>query len=113
MDTFQEQDPKKASHTTFKIEEIEGLDKDELLKRIQTSLPGVFDHGDLEKFKAANIRGRTFVKHGCNVGFFKDECKLSVGASYELADLVKEIVGGETAGMKSKSLSFIPCTPRR
>jgi hypothetical protein len=30
-----------------------------------------------------------------------------------LADLMRKIVVRETAGMKSKLLSFIPCTPRR
>jgi len=53
------------------------------------------------------------VKHGCDAGFFKNECNLPVGISYELADLAMEIAGGETAGKKSESLSFILCTSRR
>ena len=68
----------------------------------------------LDTFKTGFISGSVFVKYGCDAGFFKNECNLPVGISYELADLAMEIAGGETAGKKkSESLSFILCTPRR
>jgi hypothetical protein len=63
--------------------------------------------------KAAGDPRGFFVKQAGDVGFFKKECNLPIGISGELADLAREIAGGETAGIKSKLLSFIPCTPRR
>jgi hypothetical protein len=84
------------------IEQIENWDKDKLLEWIQQELPGLLTGDDLEKFKAASIRGRVFVKYGCDTGFFKNECNLPVGISYELADLAREIAEGKTAGKKSK-----------
>ena len=98
---------------TSQPKQIESWDKDKLLEWIQQELPGLLTGDDLEKFKAASIRGRAFVKYGGDVGFFKNGCHLPIGPSLELADLAREIAGVETAGAKSKSLSFIPCTPRR
>ena len=48
-----------------------------------------------------------------DVGFFENKCKLPIGTNERLAKLAREITGGETAGIKSKLLPFIPCTPRR
>jgi hypothetical protein len=45
--------------------------------------------------------------------YFREECNLPIGTSEMLADLAKEIAGEETAGMKSKLLSFISCTSCR
>jgi hypothetical protein len=106
MDTSQ---TSKAKPT---IEEIKELDADELLEWIQKRSKAL-KGGTVEKFKDAEISGRTFLTLADNVEFFKNECHLPIGPSLELADLAREIVGVETAGAKSKSLSFIPCTPRR
>jgi hypothetical protein len=93
------------------IEQIEKWDKNELLGWIHKKLPGLLTGDDLEKFETASIRGRTFVRHAGDVEFFQK--MLPYGISDELANLAMEIVGRETAGMKSKLLSFTPCTPRR
>ena len=105
--------PQQASHTKPTIEEIKEWDEDELLKWIQQKRPGLLRGDNLDKFKAAFIRGRVFVKQAGDVGFFKNGCNLPIGISYELAGLAVEMVGGETTDKKSKLLSFIPCTPRR
>jgi hypothetical protein len=106
-------DTSQTSQAKPTVEEIYELDADELLEWIQQKLPKMLKGNTLEKFKAASIRGRVFVKYGCDAGFFKNECKLPIGTSERLADLAGEIAGVETAGAKSKSLSSIPCTPRR
>jgi len=51
------------------------------------------------------------LKQAGNVEFFKNECKLPIGLSIELADLAENLAE-ETTGIKSKLLSFMPCTPR-
>jgi hypothetical protein len=89
------------------------LDEDELLKWIQRRRPGLLRGDNLEKFKAAFIRGGFFVKQAGDVGFFENKCKLPIGISGELADLAREIARGETVGIKSKLLSFISCTCRQ
>jgi len=42
-----------------------------------------------------------------------NKCNLPIGASERLANLARELAGGETAGIKSKLLSFISCTRRQ
>jgi hypothetical protein len=113
MDTFQEHNPEEASQAEPTIEEIKEWNQDELLEWIQRKRPGLLEDDNLETFKRAFIRGNVFVKYGCNMGFFKGGCNLPIGISCELADLAVEITRGETAGMKSKLLSFMSCTPRR
>jgi len=95
------------------IEGINELDADELLEWIQQERPKALKGDKVEKFKEADIDGATFLKHAGDVDFFENKCNLPIGTSERLADLAKEIAGVETAGAKSKSLSFIPCTPRR
>jgi hypothetical protein len=98
---------------TNQADEINELDADELLEWIQQKRPKVLKGDTLKKFKEAEIPGRAFLMLADNVEFFKNECNLPIGPSLVLADLAREIAGVETAGAKSKSLSFIPCTPRR
>jgi hypothetical protein len=109
--------PNQASHTKPTIEEIKEWDEDDLLEWIQQKRPKLLKDDDLRKLKAARISGQVFLICASNVGFFKNRCNLPIGTSYELADLAMEVAGGETAGretagIKSKFLSFIPCTPR-
>jgi hypothetical protein len=101
------------SHTNPTIEEVKKWDADELLEWIEQQEPKLLKGDKLEKFKAADISGRAFLMKADNVEFFKKECNLPIGPSVVLADLAREIAGGETASIKSKLLSFIPCTPRR
>ena len=106
-------DTKQASHTEPTTEEIKQWDEDELLGWIQQKRPKLLKGDDFKKLKDARIDGTTFLKHAGDVGFFENKCKLPIGTSERLADLAGEIAGGETASAKSKSLSFILCTPRR
>ena len=95
------------------IEGINELDADELLEWIQQERPKALKSDKVEKFKKADIDGATFLKHAGDVDFFENKCNLPIGTSERLADLAREIVGVDTAGAKSQSLSFIPYTPRR
>jgi hypothetical protein len=88
------------------VEEVKEWDKDQLLNWIQEFRPKLLtDDDDVEKFKAAKISGKIFLKKAGDAQFFEDKCHLPPGPSEELADLVSEICGGVTQG---KLLSFIP-----
>lgn len=95
------------------IEETQEWDEDELLKWIQQKRPKLLKGDKLEKFKAADIPGKIFLKHAGDTEFFKKECNLTFGVSETLANLAAEVVGMEAVGLKSKLLFFIPCTSRR
>ena len=84
-------------------------DKNELLKWIQQKRPKLLKGDNLEKFKAADLPGKVFLKHAGDEEFYKKECNLSIGPSETLADLAAEIVGVEATGVKSKLLFFMPC----
>jgi hypothetical protein len=71
-----------------------------------------FEDNDLKKLKAACISGLVFLIAG-DAKFFKNECNLPIGTSVMLANLAREITGGENASIKSKLLSFISCTCRQ
>ena len=94
-------------------EEVGAWDVDELLEWIQQVRPKLLRVESLEKFKAAEISGEVFLNHAGDYEVFRKIFNLSVGPSVVLAELARVIKEGETAGMKSKLLSFIPCTPRR
>jgi hypothetical protein len=94
-------------------EEVERWDEDELLEWIQKTRPRLLKGDRLEKFKAAEILGEVFLDHAGNPDIFEKKCNLAFGVSQMLANLAAEIVGMETARMKSKLLSFIPYTLRR
>jgi hypothetical protein len=110
MNNSPEHSPKQAEPT---IQEIEEWDEDELLSWIQKKRKKLLRGDNLEKFKSADIPGSIFLKHAGDRKFFHEDCSLPIGPSEALADLASEIAGGETAGMKSKLLSFMSCTPRR
>ena len=105
--------PNQASHIKPTIEEIKEWDEDDLLEWIQQKRPKLLKGANLKKFKAADISGEDFLNHAGNMEFFKKECNLTIRASDTLANLAKEIAGGETTNKKGKLLSFIPCTPYR
>jgi hypothetical protein len=88
-------------------------DADELLDWIQQKLPTLLNGDDLKKLKEERIHGVIFLNHAGDRKYFREECNLPIGTSEMLADLARKIAGGETAGIKSKLLSFIPCTPHR
>jgi hypothetical protein len=95
------------------IEEVKEWDQHELLEWIQKKRSKLLKGDSLEKLKAADISGEAFLMLADNSEFFQKKCNLSFGVSETLAYLAAEIVGMETAGMKSKLLSFIPYSPRR
>ena len=105
MDSHPERNPKQASHTKPTIEEIKEWDGDELLEWILEKRPKALKGDKLEKFKAADIDGATFLKHAGSKKYFHEECNLPIGTSERLADLASEIAGGETAGDTSTGKS--------
>ena len=113
MDVSPEHNLKQASSTKPTIEETNKWDNDKLLEWIQQRLPKLLKGGILEKFKTAHIRGDVFLNHAGDVEFFENTCNLPFEISWELAYLSWEIAGGETAGIKGKLLSLIPCVPGR
>ena len=87
------------------MEEVKEWDKDELLKWIQQKRPKLLtDDDDVEKFKAAKISGKGFLKLAGDEDSFEKRCHLPFGVSIDLAELAREI-GGVKQG---KLLSFIP-----
>jgi hypothetical protein len=104
--------PNQASHTKPTTEEIKKWDGDKLLEWIQQRQPNLLEGDDLKKLKAARISGPVFLIAG-DAKFFKNECNLPIGTSVMLANLAREITGGENASIKSKLLSFISCTCRQ
>jgi hypothetical protein len=113
MDTFQEHNSEEASQAEPTIEEIKNWDEDDLLEWIQQRHPKLLKGDDLKKLKGERVDGVIFLNHAGDKKYFREECNLASGTSERLANLAREIAGGETAGMKSKLLSFMSCTPRR
>ena len=103
MDPSPEHIPKQASHT----KPANQWNVDELLEWIQHRQPDLLTGDKLKIFKAAEISGDNFLDLAGNFEFFQNACKLPPGPSYTLAKLATEL---RAIG---KSLSFIPCTPRR
>ena len=95
------------------VEEVEEWDQHELLEWIQKKRPELLEDDTLEILKAADISGATFLMQADNTEFFQEKCNLPFGVSWTLAHLAADIIGMETASMKSKLLSFIPYSPRR
>jgi len=83
-------------------QEMEIWNKNKLLQWIQQKEPELLKDENLEKFKAAHISGKAFLKYAGDVQFFKKACNLPIGTSERLADLASEIAGGETAGVVQK-----------
>ena len=88
-------------------EQVQQWDEDKLLQWIKDNQPKMLKVAHLEKFQAEEIRGKDFLDHAGDVGFFKNSCGLPAGPSSRLANLAREFAeaGGATAGMKSKLLS--------
>jgi hypothetical protein len=86
------------------IEKVKGWNRFQLLQWIQRKRP--LEKDELENFEAARISGSGFLRLAGDVEFFKRECHLPVGPSLDLAELAREIAGGEIK--QGKLLSFIP-----
>ena len=113
MATPPEHNPKQAGQATPTVEKVKKWDYKELLQWIQQNEPIPLTGNNLENFKEAHIPGQVFLKYAGNAEFFEKKCRLSIGPSETLAGLAAEIMERETAGIKSKLLSFILCTPCR
>jgi hypothetical protein len=107
MDPSPEQTAKQASHTKPAIE----WDVDELLEWIQQKRQNLLNDANRETLRTEHISGEVFLGCAGDIGFFQNACKLPAGTSFILARMATELAEGETVGAKSKSLSFIPCTP--
>jgi len=113
MGTVQELNLKQASQSESTIDEIKRCDPGELLKWFDINRPKALTSKSRDKFEGADIDGTTFLDHAGDMKYFHEGCKLPIGTSERLARLAAEIVGGETAGIKSKLPSFMSCTLRR
>jgi hypothetical protein len=102
MDSFPEQNSKQASKAEPTIEEIKNWDADELLGWIERNRPKLLKGDKLEKFKAEDISGDIFLDHAGDKKYFHEECNLPGGTSERLANLAREMAGGETAGVVQK-----------
>jgi len=71
-------------------QEMEIWNKNKLLQWIQQKEPELLKDENLEKFKAAHISGKAFLKYAGDVQFFKKACNLPIGTSSDLADLANE-----------------------
>jgi hypothetical protein len=94
--------PNQASHIKPTIEKIEKWNVDDLLEWIKQRQPDLLEDDDLKKLKDARVSGQAFLISAGNVEFFEKRCKLPPGTSVILANLAREIAGGEIAGIKSK-----------
>jgi hypothetical protein len=91
------------------IEKIKEWDGDELLKWIQDNRKKALKGDTLEKFKAADIDGATFLKHAGKKEYFREECNLPIGTSGRLADLASEMAQeGKEQDTTSKSTDHAP-----
>ena len=96
-------------------EQVKGWDHVTLLNWIRNNRPGILGDTNLKKFEDEQIAGDNFLGNAGNTRFFKDICNLPGGPSNKLAKLASKFAaaGRESAGIKSKLLSFMSCTPRR
>ena len=94
-------------------EQVKELDADQLLEWIKKNRSKLLSDDQKKTFREKDISGDIFLNHAGDVEFFENKCNLPIGASERLANLARELAGGETAGIKSKLLSLIPCTARR
>jgi hypothetical protein len=102
MDPLPEHNSKQASQAEPTIEEIEYWDADDLLRWIRRKHPKLLKSDDLKKLKRNRVDGVLFLNHAGDKEYFHKECKLASGTSERLANLAREIAGGETAGMVQK-----------
>ena len=72
-------------------QEMADWDDDKLLQWIQQKEPELLEDENLEKFKAACISGKAFLKYAGNEEFFRKKCNLPAGTSSDLSDLGEEI----------------------
>jgi hypothetical protein len=99
-----EHTPKQAS---YKEKAEVDWNVNDLLAWIKDKRPNLLDDDKSEKLRKAEMSGEVFLACAGDWEAFQKGCNLPFGTCVILADLAKELAGGETAGMKSKLLSFI------
>jgi hypothetical protein len=116
MDSFPGHNSKQASQAGPTIEEIKSWDENELLKWIKGRHPKLLKGDHLKKLERERIDGVVFLNHAGDAEFFENEYNLPIGASLRLANLAREMAGGETAGTvqkgKKQDTSTGKSTPR-
>ena len=103
-----EHTPKQAS---YKEKATIEWNVDDLVGWIKEKRPHLLNDDKIEKLRTAEITGEVFLDR--DKEFFKNKCKLPPGTAVVLANLSRELAEEEAAGIKSKLLSFVSCTPRR
>ena len=73
------------------IQEIKDWDEEELLQWIQKEKLKLLKGKILEKFKEAYISGNAFLEHAGDEKFFRINCQLPPGISYDLASLAENL----------------------
>jgi hypothetical protein len=102
MDSFPEHNSQQAGQAEPTIEEIKKWDEEDLLEWIKARHPKLLKGGDLKKLKRSCVDGVVFLNHAGDEGYFHKRCGLADGTSERLANLAREMAGGETAGMVQK-----------
>jgi len=73
------------------IQEVKSWNRDQLLEWILQAAPDLFElEEDVQKFRAARIKGSTFLEIASNLDFFK-EIHLPVGVYWDLASLARTL----------------------
>jgi hypothetical protein len=108
MGSFPEHSPKQASQAEPTIGEIKWWDEDKLVKWIQQKRPNLLTGEDVKKLKTGRISGLAFllaVDH--KVESFENGCKLRIGASLELTNLAREIIGEKDPSIIHQPRTFV------
>jgi hypothetical protein len=113
MASSPEHDPKQASQALPPIEEIKNWVSGKLLEWIKDNRPNLLNSAQVGILEEQDISGDVFLNHAGDAEFFENKCKLTPGPSERLANLAMELARGETAGVRSKLQSSMPCTQCR
>jgi hypothetical protein len=108
MGSFPEHSPKQSSQAEPTIGEIKWWDEDKLLEWIQQKRPNLLTGEDVKKLKKEHISGLAFLLAADHmVETFENGCNLRIGASLELTNLAREIVGEKDPGIIHQPCTFV------
>jgi hypothetical protein len=82
----------KSAANEHSIEDIRDFGANELLRWIQQKKPKLLASQNVEDFQNASITGNAFLDHAGDRKFFREDCKLPGGPSYDLADLASKTI---------------------
>jgi hypothetical protein len=116
MDSIPGHNSSQASQAEPTIEKIKKWDENQLLKWIKRRHKNLLKGDDRKKLKRERVDGVAFLNYAGDKKYFHEECNLASGTSERLANLAREIVEGETAGIvqkgKEQDTSTGKSTPR-